>query len=207
MASAMNSVENTVVIDIDPSSLTPSSIASPSIAPPSITPDPPSLYSHVAARKPCRTQFIEHAIDEKEATEMYQFLRDTIEWETGIMGRGNKLTRMQKPIDYDEYPELLQLGMRIFQNHVKRGYMILGNGYLNYYQNGEMYTPSHSHQGTHQMVVSFGATRTLKVSSKEYKMTNGSAILFGSSAHGVPREPSVLEGRISFAMFCLPVSV
>jgi hypothetical protein len=73
--------------------------------------------------------------------------------------------------------------------------------YLNYYENGEMWTPNHSHSGTHQLVISLGCPRTLQVTKKDYRMENGDAILFGSAIHGVPKEVNVKKGRISIATF------
>lgn len=77
--------------------------------------------------------------------------------------------------------------------------------YLNYYRNGEMWTPNHSRPGTHQLVISLGATRTLEVTKKKIPMKNGDAILFGSATHGVPKEPEITTGRISIATFMRPV--
>ena len=73
--------------------------------------------------------------------------------------------------------------------------------YVNYYKDGNMWTPNHSHKGTHQIVISLGATRQLKVGKKTFDMSSGSAIIFGGSIHGVPKQPDVKEGRISIATF------
>ena len=54
------------------------------------------------------------------------------------------------------------------------------------------------------MVISLGATRTLNVGKTAYQMHSGDLIMFGSDEHGVPREPQVLEGRISIATFMVP---
>ena len=67
-----------------------------------------------------------------------------------------------------------------------------------------MWTPNHSHKDTHQLVVSLGVTRTLQVGEKKYSMVNGSAIIFGSSIHGVPKDETVTGGRISIATFMVP---
>ena len=76
-------------------------------------------------------------------------------------------------------------------------YQILGI-YLNYYKDGNHYTPSHSHKGMTQLVVSLGTSRTLKVGFKDYRLNNGDAIVFGSSTHSIPQE-NTNEGRISIA--------
>ena len=72
--------------------------------------------------------------------------------------------------------------------------------YLNYYENGKMWCPNHTHAGTHQLVISLGCDRILQVNKKEFPMSNGDAILFGSAVHGVPPDESV-RGRISIATF------
>ncbi len=76
--------------------------------------------------------------------------------------------------------------------------------YLNYYENGEMWCPNHTHPGTHQMVLSLGETRTLVVAKKDYVMKSGDAIIFGSAIHGVPKDTST-EGRIAIATFMKPL--
>ena len=67
-----------------------------------------------------------------------------------------------------------------------------------------MWTPNHSHKGTHQLVISLGTSRTLQVGNKDYLMENGDVILFGSSMHGIKPDQSV-NGRISIATFMVPV--
>ena len=74
---------------------------------------------------------------------------------------------------------------------------------MNDYENGDMWTPNHTHKDTHQLVISLGAERNLVVRNKKYKMKNGSAIIFGSAVHGVPK-CNVEEGRISIAAFLIP---
>jgi quercetin dioxygenase-like cupin family protein len=75
---------------------------------------------------------------------------------------------------------------------------------LNRYRNGDDFTPSHSHPRQHQIVVSLGASRTLKVGAKNYRLSHGDVILFGSSAHEVPKEPECKSERISIAVFMAP---
>jgi hypothetical protein len=159
------------------------------------------------SRRPAlRTQIIPSALDEKEGTELYASLLQTIAWEDGIKSKKG-FTRLAKSIDLSEYPQIEQFVLRTLTEKCKtgcQGYDIYGV-YLNYYRNGEMWTPNHSHPGTHQLVISLGATRTLTVGKKNVPMKNGDAILFGSAIHGIPKEPSVSEGRISIATFMRPV--
>ena len=67
-----------------------------------------------------------------------------------------------------------------------------------------MYTPNHSHKGSHQLVISLGGKRTLTIGKKKFPMKNGDAIIFGGSTHGIPKEPNAQEGRISIATFMIP---
>ena len=64
---------------------------------------------------------------------------------------------------------------------------------LNYYKDGTHYTPSHSHKGMTQLIISLEATRTLHVGSKDYRLNNEDVIIFGSSAHSIPIDSSLLN--------------
>lgn len=103
-----------------------------------------------------------------------------------------------------EIPELDDLINITLSELTQTEYVIHGI-YLNFYENGTHYSPNHSHKGTHQLVISLGETRTLKVANKDYVMDNGDAIIFGSSIHGVPKDNTV-NGRISIATFMTPIS-
>lgn len=150
-----------------------------------------------------KTIYCPESIEADLATGLYFELQESIEWEEGVRSR-NGFTRKALAIDLVEYPLLGNVVARILNNITTQQYEIMGT-YLNYYQNGEMYTPNHSHKQTSQLVVSLGATRTLTVGKKSYQLNNGDSILFGSSVHGVPKEPSVTEGRISIATFMIPI--
>lgn len=150
-----------------------------------------------------RTKFLINALDSEDSTRLYEKLKREVHWEEGVRSR-NGFTRKAKMISleellFGEYPEITECVFSVL-SLLDEEYDVHGV-YLNFYENGQMYTPNHSHQGTQQLVISLGATRTLVVGKKEYNMSNGSAILFGSSTHGVPKEPSVTEGRISIATF------
>jgi alkylated DNA repair dioxygenase AlkB len=84
-------------------------------------------------------------------------------------------------------------------------YLVYGI-YLNYYKNGDMYTPNHTHLKTHQLVISLGASRTFTIGKKTMTLNSGDAVLFGSAVHGVPKDSSVVDGRISIATFMSPIS-
>lgn len=150
-----------------------------------------------------RTKFLINALDPEDATRLYEKLKREIRWEEGIRSRSG-FTRKAKAISAEElllgeHPEILECLASVLAL-LDGDYHVRGV-YLNFYEDGRMYTPNHSHRGTQQLVISLGAPRVLVVGRKEYVMSNGSAVLFGGSTHGVPRDPTVSEGRISIATF------
>lgn len=156
----------------------------------------------------CKTVILKQSLSSDVATEYYTKLLQ-LPWTTGIASR-NGFTRMaysaslSSPLG-EELVELVYAVLREI-GKIRRlpNYAIFGL-YINYYKDGTMYTPNHSHKGTHQLVISLGETRTLSVGKKEFRMENGDSILFGSSVHGVPREENVTKGRISIATFMRPL--
>ena len=151
----------------------------------------------------CYTTYKENVLTPDRATALYYFLEDNIQWEDGIRSRKG-YTRKAKPLDMGDVPEVDQAIIDSLHRLTNKNYAILGI-YLNYYENGNMWTPNHSHKGTHQLVISLGQTRELNVTNKTYNMTNGSAIIFGSATHGVPKDESI-NGRISIATFMVPIA-
>lgn len=151
----------------------------------------------------CYTKYKENVIDKDRADGLYYHLKYNIEWEDGVRSRKG-YTRKAKPLDMGDVPELDQVVIEVLKQLTTTNYAIMGI-YLNNYEHGNMWTPNHSHKGTHQLVISLGQTRRLDVGTKHYNMTNGSAIIFGSSVHGVPKDNSV-EGRISIATFMVPIN-
>lgn len=79
--------------------------------------------------------------------------------------------------------------------------------YINLYRDGNDSTPNHKHDGTIQIVFSFGATRTLKLGSREYNLNDGDVIIFGSQIHGVPKQEQCTETRYSIAFFVELITV
>ncbi len=152
-----------------------------------------------------KTKYIDNVIESDTATSIFEFLKDTITWEEGIRSKKG-FTRLAKSINLEEYPELLNIVKNVLFSFDNKNKYILCGTYLNYYKNGEMWTPNHSHPKMHQLVISLGDIRTLIVGKKEYKMANGSAIMFGSSVHGVPKDLTRGQGRISIAVFLVLVS-
>ena len=154
---------------------------------------------------PIYTEYSSKIINEESATALYEYLRDNISWEEGIRSKKG-FTRLAKSINPVDYEEIINIINDVLVKMKKdSSYLLLGI-YLNFYANGEMYTPNHTHKDTHQLIISLGATRSLYIGKKIYKMNNGDAIIFGSSIHGVPKEPAVTTGRISIAVFLKPLT-
>jgi len=151
----------------------------------------------------CKTVYRENVIDDEVATYLFTHLRDDVKWEDGIRSR-NGFTRKAKPIGSGDelFFELLPYVDVAIEKLTLQKYTVLGL-YLNYYETGDMYTPNHSHKGTHQLVISLGAPRILKVGNQNFNMQNGSAIIFGGSVHGVPKSDTT-NSRISIATFMIP---
>lgn len=145
-----------------------------------------------------KTHYIKHAIDYDNALSLFLFLKDNIEWEDGIKTRYGECTRKAKPLDH--IPPEINTIYQIVAKQLPNIGSVLGI-YINYYADGTHYCPMHTHTNTRQLVISLGATRTFKLGQKTYMMGNGDAILFGSSSHGIPKEPHITDGRISIAIF------
>ncbi len=149
-----------------------------------------------------KTKFIENVIEYDTASTIFEVLRDTITWKEGVRSKKG-FTRLAKSIDLAEQPELEKIIKDTLTKFDLTTNYIIGGVYINYYKDGQMWTPNHSHPKMHQLVISLGATRTLMINKTSYQMNNGSAIMFGSSVHGVPKE-NILDGRISIAVFMIP---
>ncbi len=156
----------------------------------------------------CATTYKSDTLTETAATDLYNQLVYSVRWHDGIRSRGGftRKAYMVPPTDslMPVLCSVIKLSLNALKN--KQNYAIMGI-YINYYVDGTMYAPNHSHKGSHQLVLSLGATRTLTVGKKEFAMNNGSSIIFGGSVHGVPKEPSVSAGRISIAAFLKPFNI
>lgn len=129
-------------------------------------------------------------------------LKESIIWEEGIRSKKG-FTRKAKALLMGEYPLIDEIILDALKKITKNRYLI-SHIYLNYYVDGNMWTPNHSHPGTHQLVISLGASRNLDIGKKSFLMESGDIILFGSSIHGVPK-CDIKEGRISIATFMTPI--
>jgi hypothetical protein len=147
----------------------------------------------------CKTHHKSAVLSKYVADEMYKHLLKNIVWEDGVRSKKG-FTRKAKSVCIG-YDMGIDLSIYSALSNLAQYEYYIGGIYLNYYEDGNMWTPNHTHPGSHQMVISLGAPRTLKVASKDYLMSNGDAIIFGSSIHGVPKDPDCKEGRISIAVF------
>lgn len=151
------------------------------------------------------TKHFKQVIPNNVALSAFEFLRDNVDWIQGIRSRTGP-TRLAKPLDPTDLDDPVTcVVMNLIETAVTKA-EILGNFringvYLNYYQDGKMWTPNHSHPKSCQIIISLGATRTLEIGKKKYPQKNGDLTIFGSSVHGVPKEPEILGGRISIATF------
>jgi hypothetical protein len=138
---------------------------------------------------------------------LYTFLRDGIKWEDGIRSRKGhtRSAAMFELRDFlrliDDFPEIMVGILEIIEKYSVR--KSCAGLYLNYYKDGNDWTPNHTHPGTTQIVISLGTTRTFEYCKKPLPSGNGDVIVFGSSIHGVPKEPAITEGRISIALFMM----
>jgi len=146
-----------------------------------------------------RTMHYPNAISGNAALALYNHLKDTIVWDDGIPSK-HGFTRKAKALNIiqdDFIAPIIQSAINICDiTHLQ-----LVGCYLNYYRNGNDYTPNHSHKDTVQVIISLGETRTLMVGKKAYTVNNGDVTIFGSSVHGVPKDVACVNGRISIALF------
>jgi hypothetical protein len=154
--------------------------------------------------------FLKAKLDEIECYQYYYDFEHEIKWEDGIKTRHGDTTRKAKGLlvgENGKIDELIACGIICLQSvdaDIMQNLQI-GGIYLNYYENGNMYTPNHKHDNTYQMVISLGETRKFIIDKKEMDVVNGDVILFGSQMHGIPKQPQVKDGRISIAVFMVPV--
>ena len=152
----------------------------------------------------CKTTFKADVFDPDYAFACYYDLVEKLPWVDGVPSKSGK-TRKAHSCQFGQDNTIDNLIVNALTKLTTQKYLILGV-YVNYYADGSMWTPGHSHAGSHQLVISLGATRTLNVAKQSFQMTSGSAILFGSAHHGVPKEGHVFEGRISIATFMKPIA-
>jgi hypothetical protein len=152
-------------------------------------------------RKITKSQVFKGLVDPKLATEVYNNLIATVEWDEGVKSKGRH-TRLAKMYEMDDDMVLTTFVLDAITKAGIKDDLIIEGMYLNYQRNGQEWTPNHSHAGSVQFIICLGpAIRTFNLAKKSYQVTNGDCLYFGSSIHGVPQEPEVKEGRISIATF------
>ncbi|CAH6420599.1 Hypothetical protein POVR2_LOCUS202 [uncultured virus] len=149
-----------------------------------------------------KTEYHRALLPAEIATSAYIQLRDTVYWQEGVRSKQGftRLARGFSPGENTTVDELVCLTLHKLALDVK-----LVGIYVNYYKNGEHWTPNHTHPGTKQIIISLGATRTLSVGKEEYEMGNGDVAIFGSAIHGIKKQSEVMTGRISIALLALKV--
>ena len=147
-------------------------------------------------------------LDKGTADALFYHLYENTEWEEGIRSKKG-FTRKAKSVSLES--EVMKPVIPYLMNAIKslkpngvENYAILGT-YLNLYENGDMWTPNHSHPKQHQLVISLGVERPLNINKKNYNLKHGEAIIFGSSVHGVPKH-CCKNPRISIATFMIPIN-
>lgn len=152
-----------------------------------------------------RTQHYSKLLDEQETKNFMIWSAQNLVFTEGPKSRKQGSTRLATAImpgEYEEVDELVGKVLSLLPDY-KDG-RELRSMYLNLYRDGEDFTPNHSHPKQRQIIISFGATRTLLVGKKEYKVEDGDVVVFGGSVHGVPKERQIKEARFSLALFfCL----
>jgi len=145
----------------------------------------------------------------KEAADsLYSYLKDNIKWEESIKAKakGYTTSRLGKALDFEDDEKVDDTIAAVLQSLNLSYNLLLLSIYLNYYRNGGDMSPAHSHPKQCQIIISLGATRILTIGKKEYHLANGDVVVFGSSTHGIPLMPEVKEGRISIALFTIPIA-
>lgn len=155
------------------------------------------------ARSICRTRHLSQALDADRCTAVYDYLLQNLDWDEGVRSRKG-FTRLAAALSLEDDPIVKEMVLAGLEALGVNGKYQVAGVYANLYADGEHWTPSHSHKGSHQMIIAFGASRTLKIGQKSYSSGNGDVTLFGSSTHGIAKEPAVKSGRISLATFMVP---
>jgi len=152
-----------------------------------------------------KTTKLDSVFSKKTSKELYKYFKKNINW-NDYKTKTSK--RMAGTISSEDaiVSNILDVVLLVVKKLVPfKNFTIPKEIWLNYYRDGNDSTPSHKHENTIQVIVSFSASRNLKVSSKFYRMRSGDVAIFGSSLHSVPLDNETKKGRISFAFFILPL--
>lgn len=146
-----------------------------------------------------RTQQFHSILDSDVATGIFEYLRNNISWEESIQSRYQGDTRLGKCLNQGDDQVVDNVVVYVLS---KLGLTSTFQGiYLNYYRNGNDFCPNHTHPDSRQCVISLGCRRIFMVGKKEYYVNNGDVMVFGSSSHGIPKEPGLIGERIAIAVF------
>ena len=149
------------------------------------------------------TQYFSKLLTSQESNTIFQHLIDTIKWNKGVYSsKAGKHTRLAKALSLSDDAKVKWAVLESLKRMNLTDYVIYGV-YLNFYRDGEDYTPQHKHEDTTQLVISLNEVdgdRDLTIGKTKYHLGNGDAIIFGGSIHGVPKQPN-RKRRISIATF------
>jgi hypothetical protein len=157
----------------------------------------------------CKTQVLEGAVDSTTTKVLFEYLKHNVEWVESIKSRKNRtnggFTRLGCSIDLAEHPDILEVIKSTIAKFNKGINYVIQGVYLNWYKDGNMWSPNHTHTGVHSLVISLGATRNFVLGKKTVPVKDGDAVIFGTALHGIPVQSEVTEDRISIAVFLIPI--
>ena len=137
------------------------------------------------------------------ATALYEYFISNIEWDNNIAlrnSRNDDFTVKTKSVELGS-DEVIDTTIRDILSKLSIYPSTIYGIRLNYYRNGDDYTPSHTYAGIAHIILSLGATRTLNLNGENYDINNGDCVRFGIIEHGVPKQPSCTDGRISLVLY------
>ena len=110
-----------------------------------------------------KTVHIKNVFGEGFALDLYERLRDEIDWEDGIKFKTHGITRIEHRVDIIseldyEVRMWVENAMKLIQP-AENTYYIIGV-YLIYYADGKMWSPNHTLPGQHQIMIPLGTRRT-----------------------------------------------
>lgn len=148
--------------------------------------------------KRCKTTFVKSVFPKKEADDLFTNLLLTTNWVDGPKSKFGKTRKTSSLFLGDN--EKVDNAIAMALNIISQENYIINEIYLNYYEDGNSWTPNHTYKNTVQLIISLGDPRTLIVGKKEYVMNNGDVIIFGGLVHGVPKNETK-NSRISIVTF------
>ena len=143
---------------------------------------------------------LKNYFDQSIADDLFNQLIN-LPWHDGIRTRYGGITRKAYRIDHGTHL-FYYLSQYISSILLQYPMGNVAGFYLNLYENEDMYTPTHKHVGSNQLVISLGATRSLLIGKQNIVCENGDVIIFGEQPHSVPKTNTHVGQRISIATFC-----